>query len=279
MGAWPVSTHAPGRHHTAGLCALSNSWGLCASLDRFVSASTISRRLPALDTPGRGIRPTWWTGRSQQLPCFGVWWISKRRARRRASTGGRLHRGRRSSARSSGSASMSPSPLHTGWMVCADNFPPPSPSTPAQAPSDRASIEWLRRFHRSPAAQAPRTWTRTHRPAVWLPAGGVGGDRPRRHPQAGPNPGCSRLPHEPKRRAPPDPQAGVVSNSPPPCAGRPGARAPGRQPHAGRSAQRGRAPPANPRKGVAPRRPAATATEGGTCAGRHQGLPGMTRRC
>ncbi len=52
----------------------------------------------------------------------------------------------------------------------------------------------------SNSAQVTRPSTRTHRPAVWLPSGGVGGDRPRRPARAGRNHGCNPLPHEPKRR-------------------------------------------------------------------------------
>ncbi len=72
--------------------------------------------------------------------------------------------------------------------------------------------------------------TKTNRRAVWLPAGGVGGDRPRRPAQAEQNRGCNPLPHEPKRRENPLPRQGGVYHAST-VAGRPGARAPGRQPY------------------------------------------------
>ncbi len=65
------------------------------------------------------------------------------------------------------------------------------------------------------AALPEPPWTRTRRPAVWLPAGGVGGDRPRRPARAGANHGCSRLPHEPKHRENPLPRPGGSTTRPP----------------------------------------------------------------
>ncbi len=80
------------------------------------------------------------------------------------------------------------------------------------------------------AAPPAPPWSMTHRPAVWLPAGGVGGDRPRRPAQAGPNRGCNPLPHKPEHRKNPLPRRGGVYHAST-VAGRPGARAPGRQPY------------------------------------------------
>ncbi len=85
-----------------------------------------------------------------------------------------------------------------------------------------------RRKLRAKLAPAP-PWTKTHRPAEWLPAGGVGGAQPRRPAQAEPTRGCNPLPPEPKHRRTPLPRRGVVSHAST-VAGRPGARAPARQP-------------------------------------------------
>ncbi len=98
----------------------------------------------------------------------------------------------------------------------------------------------------------------TQRPAVWLPAGGVGGDRPRRHPQAEPNHGPTHC----------------LTNQTPQKSGSVGW---GRVSHAATVSRSTRSPrprqaatpPAGPCKGAAHRRLAATATEGGSSAGRY----------
>ncbi len=73
-------------------------------------------------------------------------------------------------------------------------------------------------------------------------------------PGPGPNRGCSRLPHEPKRRENPLHRPGASTTRPPwPVDPEPAPPAGSRT--AGRSVQRGRATPAAPCRGVAPRRP------------------------
>ncbi len=112
-------------------------------------------------------------------------------------------------------------------------------------PERQGACAWLMRFERQTegeAAPSALAWSMKHRPAVWLPAGGVGGDRPRRPARAGRNHGCSRLPHEPKRRENPLHRPGASTTRPPwPVDPEPAPPAGGHT--ARRSVQRDRSPP------------------------------------
>ncbi len=119
-----------------------------------------------------------------------------------------------------------------------------------RAPSSRA-VHSAARPHWCGAGRTSRRSSRTHRPAVWLPAGGVGGDRPRRPARAGTNRGRNPLPHEPKHRENPLPRPGGSTTRPPwPVDPEPAPPAGGHT--ARRSVQGGRARPIGPGRSPGP---------------------------